>query len=323
MPKFIFMKICLISFDYWGYDEKIAEELIQMGHETFHIKLSDFGYKYNSINEKIINFFKKNILKKNIKKIKTEEYILSILEKKGIQDQIIVINPERISENCHQKIKKFTSKYIAYLYDSLDRYDNKKIINKNIFTRVFTFDKKDALKYNLSFLPNYIHLQKVALEKKPIYKVLSISSLDDRFLKIQSIIEYLDQNKISHKSIFFGKRKPSQLRASATFTKQKLTQKQIQEKIEESEILLDIIRKNQTGLSFRFFDALALDKKIITTNQTISEYDFYNPNNILIIDEQNITIPDSFLNNPYQKIPDDIYNKYTLKNWIETVIKNE
>lgn len=317
------MKICIISFDYWGYDEKIADELIQMGHEAFHIKLSDFRYNYNNLGEKIINFLNKNILKKNIKKIKTEEFILSVLENKGKQDKIIVINPERISENCHLGIRKFTEKYITYLYDSLDRYDNKKIINKSIFDTVFTFDKKDALKHNLKFLPNYIHLKKEKSQKKPIYKVLSISSIDDRYFKIESIIDYFDKNKISHHCIFFGKRKPRKLRSSVIFTKKKLSQIEIQEKIEDSEILLDVIRKNQTGLSFRFFDALALDKKIITTNNTIKDYDFYNPNNILVIDEKNINIPDYFLNSEYQKVPESVYNKYTLKNWIKTVIANE
>lgn len=315
------MKICLISFDYWGYDEKIADELVKMGHEAFHIKLSNFSYSYNNIGEKIINFLNKNILKKNIKKIKTEEFILSTLKIKGQQDQIIVINPERISENCLLKIKEYTKKYTTYLYDSLDRYDNKKIINKNIFDSIFSFDKKDVIKHNLKFLTNYIHLEKGKTSKKPIWKVLSISSIDDRYPIINSVIDNLDKNKILHQTIFFGKRKPRKLRNSVTFTKQKFSQNQIQEKVEESEILLDVIRKNQTGLSFRFFDALALDKKIITTNRTVTEYDFYNPNNILVIDENKIDIPDSFLNTEYQKIPDDIYNKYTLKNWINTILE--
>lgn len=317
------MKVCLISFDYWGYDEKIADELIKMGYETSHIKLSNFSYNYNHLWEKIINFFNKNILKKNIKKIKAEEFILTTLKNKGIQNHIIVINPERISEKCHLRIKDFSENYIAYLYDSLGRYDNKHLLNNTIFDKIFTFDKKDAQDYKLYFLPNYIHLAKQLYQNKPKYKVLSITSIDDRYPIINSIINYLDENKISHKTIFFGKRKPKKLKESVLFIKEKLSQTQIQEKIEDSEIILDVLRENQTGLSFRIFDAIALDKKIITTNKTITEYDFYNPHNILIIDKNNITIPEDFLNTKYQKVPDEIYKKYTLKNWIETIIANE
>lgn len=317
------MKISIISFDYWGYDEKIANELIKMGHEAFHIKLSDFKYNYTNPRQKIINFFSKNILKKNIKKIKTEEFILSTLENKGIQDHIIVINPERISKNCHLKIKSFSKNYIAYLYDSLDRYDNKNLITSNIFNKIFTFDKKDSQNHNLHFLSNYIHLKKNINKTQPNYKILSISSVDERYTTINTIVELLDKKQIKHQTIFFGKRKPKNFKTSAVFTTEKLSQNQIQEKTEDAEILLDVLRENQNGLSFRFFDALALDKKIITTNTSVTEYDFYNPNNILVVDKNKIEIPDSFLNTEYQKIPEDIYNKYTLKNWINTILKNE
>jgi len=317
------MKICLISFDYWGYDEKIADELTKMGHDAFHIKLSDFNYNYNSISEKVINFFNKKILKKNIKKIKTEEFILTTLKNKGSQNKIIIINPERISQSCHLKIKSFSENYIAYLYDSLDRYDNINLINSNLFDKIFTFDKKDTEKYNINFLPNYIHLKKSTHRKKATYKVLSITSIDERYPAIKTIIEYLEKRKIKHNSIFFDKKKPRKLIKIAQFTKHKLTQTQVQEKIEDSEIILDVVRKNQTGLSFRIFDALALDKKIITTNASITEYDFYNPNNILVIDPNNIIIPDYFLESEYQAIPENIYKKYTLNNWINILLKNE
>jgi len=315
------MKICLISFDNWGYDEKITHELIKMEHEAFHIKLSDYKYNYKNTGERIINFLNKIIFQKNIKKIKTEEFILSVLRNKGLQDKIIVINPERISKNCHLRIKSYSSSYIAYLYDSIDRYDNKKLIIDNIFDKVFTFDKKDAHDYNLLFLSNYIHLNKKVAKNKPQHKVLSITSIDDRYPTINNIIGHLDHNKISHETIFFGKRRPHKLKKSVTFTKEKLSQSQIQEKAENSEIILDVLRENQNGLSFRIFDALALDKKIITTNDSVIEYDFYNPNNIFVIDKNKIEIPKDFFNTEYQKIPNTIYEKYTLNSWIKNILK--
>lgn len=314
------MKICLISFDYWGYDEKIAEELLKMGYETTHIKLSNFKYDYKSKGEKIFNFFSKNILNKNIKKIKTEEYIFSRLKNEGSFDKIIAINPERISKSCHLKIKTFTKTYIAYLYDSLSRYDNRSLIDDNIFDKTLTFDKKDAQDYKLIFLSNYMHLTKKALQEKPAHKIVSISSIDDRYDTINTIVNYFDQKSIKHETIFFGKRKPKNLKDSILFTKHKLSQNQVQEKIEDAEIILDVLREKQTGLSFRIFDALALDKKIITTNKTILEYDFYNPNNILIIDKTKIDIPESFLNSEYEAIPENIYKKYTLNSWIKNLI---
>ena len=86
-------------------------------------------------------------------------------------------------------------------------------------------------------------------------------------------------------------------------------------------IFLDLIRKNQNGLSFRIFEALAYQKKIITSNKSIKLYDFYNSNNILVIDKRNIEIPIDFLETPYEPIPEDIYYKYTIQNWVSIVFE--
>ncbi len=93
------------------------------------------------------------------------------------------------------------------------------------------------------------------------------------------------------------------------------------EKMKEAEILIDLVRQNQTGLSFRIFEAMALHKKIITNNTTIKDYDFYNENNILVIDNENITIPETFLNSEYQPLSEELYQKYTLDNFTKTVFQ--
>lgn len=316
------MKICVISFDYWNYDVKIVEKLNELENSAFHIKLGDFNYKYPNFKSKIKNFFSKLFLGKNIKKIKTEEYLLSVLDKKGNQDQILVINPERISLETHLKIKKYTSNYKTYLYDSIDRYDNKKLIEKKVFDTIYSFDKKDASKYNLEFISNYIHLEKKNETVKTQFNVFSISSIDDRYATFNTIIDYFDKNNISHQTIFYDKKNPKILKDSATFINKTLNHYEIQEKMEESDIILDVVRKNQTGLSFRIFDALALNKKLITTNQSIKEYDFYNENNICVIDKNNISIPNDFLNTQYEKLSDEIYKKYSIENWVKTVFKD-
>jgi hypothetical protein len=95
---------------------------------------------------------------------------------------------------------------------------------------------------------------------------------------------------------------------------------EVNDYINRSKVLLDINRLGQIGLTFRVFESLGLEKKLITTNADIKNYDFYNPNNILIIDEKNPVIPAAFFENEYEKIPESILQKYTLKGWTKTVI---
>ena len=53
-----------------------------------------------------------------------------------------------------------------------------------------------------------------------------------------------------------------------------------------------------------------MNKKLITTNPDIINYDFYNPNNIHVIDEENIRFDAEFFNVPYEPIPEYKYNNY-------------
>ena len=89
------------------------------------------------------------------------------------------------------------------------------------------------------------------------------------------------------------------------------------ELVKRSRIILDIAKPGQAGLSFRFFEAMASRKKVITTNRSVVDYDFYNPANILVIDEANPVIPERFITDPYVDVPETIYQKYTLQGWVE------
>ena len=87
-----------------------------------------------------------------------------------------------------------------------------------------------------------------------------------------------------------------------------------------SGVVLDIQHPRQTGLTMRTIEMIRAEKKIITTNPDVSKYDFYNPNNILIIDRKNPKLDVSFFRTKYQPIPKSIYEKYSLNKWIDDVL---
>jgi len=85
------------------------------------------------------------------------------------------------------------------------------------------------------------------------------------------------------------------------------------------DVVLDVQKKGQSGLTFRPFEALGLNKKLITTNPNIKEYDFYNPSNISIIDISQPILDTSIFSHRYQSVPEDIRSKYHLRNWTKKV----
>ena len=69
---------------------------------------------------------------------------------------------------------------------------------------------------------------------------------------------------------------------------------QILDYYQKSKVILDINHPYQRGLTLRTFEALGA-KKIITTNQEIKKFPFYNENNVFVIDRTNIRLNKSFL----------------------------
>ena len=92
--------------------------------------------------------------------------------------------------------------------------------------------------------------------------------------------------------------------------------------LKKCKIVLDLQRPKQKGLSFRVFESLAFNKKLITLNKEILKYDFYNSQNILVIkDLKHIDIPNSFLKSDYKKVDNKILEKYHISKWVKEVFE--
>jgi hypothetical protein len=91
--------------------------------------------------------------------------------------------------------------------------------------------------------------------------------------------------------------------------------------MKQSKVLLDIAQPKQEGLSFRIFEAMALEKKVITTNPAIVSYDFYNPENIFIWEEGCTPPANGFFTNAYASLPAGIVEKYSLQNWVNKIFE--
>lgn len=91
--------------------------------------------------------------------------------------------------------------------------------------------------------------------------------------------------------------------------------------IEKSNCVLDIERPVQRGLTMRTIEIMGAKKKLITTNKDIVNYDFFNRNNILVIDRNNPEIELSFIRGNYHELPMSIYKKYSIGKWLNDVFQ--
>lgn len=314
------MKVTVISFDFWGFDRYIISELQRQGAEATHINLIDFKYKHPTLLHRIGNSVGKLLFKKNIKKLKRQEYVIGRLKALPQQDIVLVIRPDLLDKKTHLAIKQLSKKYYAYLYDSTKRFPVDHLLS-GVFDRMFSFDEEDVKKYGFEHISNYIYFAQKSI--KPIksfeHTVFMVISGDERLVTLNLIAEKLDLIGIDYKFIVRASRRPKGLHSGIEYSKDEIWQEQLMQYLDKSEVFLDLVRHGHNGLSFRVFEALAYQKKLITTNASVKNYDFYNPNNIMVIDPANVVIDKAFFETPYQPLNQAVYHKYTIEAWVQKV----
>jgi hypothetical protein len=310
--------ILLITFDNWGYNQYIANALESKNYIVKHIDFHQFKYVYPNILYKILNFFGKSLHLFNLKHIHYNKIILDEIKSIEKIQTAIYIKADFLSKKTITAINKKSEKSVLIISDSINRYPKtKKILH--LFAQIFSFEKRDCKKYNLTFKTNFIYKYVDGISSDFKYKIFNISSLDKRFPLIQKIAETLHKMKIVYRIIIFTSKKKKC--PFLEFSKMPLSISEINELQAQSEILLDVHRNRQQGLSFRVFESLGLNKKLITTNKDIVNYDFYNPQNILVIENINdIKIPVEFLETPYSKVSKEILNPYLIENWVDELV---
>ncbi|KGE13917.1 hypothetical protein [Sphingobacterium deserti] len=320
------MKICIISFDYWNYDCHIVSKLREHAVEASHINMG--AYKYRNFRERAFNACSKLLRGKNIKHVKRQEYVLESLAGLGHQDQILILNPHTLDRQTILAIKKFTNRLITYLYDNLDRFPVEGKLN--LFDKIYSFEDRDVAAHGFEKITNYNYLNECPEPSQGATSDLFyITSYDRRRNKIvRKLAGRLASLDLKSKMVVVGKQIWKEKLRSMLFRPQhsciELKNKPVYidtvlEEYKNSKVIVDLMREGQEGLSFRIFEAMALEKKIITDNPRIKDYDFYDPQNILCINNDLSEIDNTFFETPYRPLADKIYKKYTLDYWVSQV----
>ena len=80
-------------------------------------------------------------------------------------------------------------------------------------------------------------------------------------------------------------------------------------------MIFDYLQDDQTGLSLRPFESIFFNKKLITNNSNIKNYDFYRKENIFILNYDDISMLKSFVDSDYLELPKNIIDNYDFQSW--------
>ena len=332
MSLFEDKKILLFAPRFFGYEKEISDNIQKK------CKLCVFFDERANPNtfEKIcirLNF--RNVIKRKI-----NFYYQSIIDKFDASyfDYVIFLNPETITFDLLKKMKEKQKKavFVIYMWDSFEnKLHTKELLP--LFDKKLSFNKKDCDDYNLTFRPLFF-IDKYDSDKTKNNN--STCDIDlgfigtihsDRYKILKTIKNWAELSGLKTNYymyfpsiILYYKYKIENIR------KQKLTKKdfhfcslnssEVFDYISNCKVIIDIQHPKQVGLTMRTIEMLGLRKKLITTNDDIKNYDFYNEDNICIINRDNVIIDKTFLVSKYNNITDSFRQKYSIDSFTNDLL---
>jgi len=326
--------ILFFAPDFFGYDQAIKK------------KLEAFGSIVDLYNERpSSNVFIKAIIrfKKELLSFIIERYFDQIIKKNKDKnyDYIFIIKGEVFSPKVVLKFKQNfpKAKIILYLFDSINNYKSTQE-SLYLFDAAYTFDKTDSqsfpeLKFRPLFYMDEFTKNNVNGNESIKYKydILFVGTAhSDRWIILEKIKKEAKKQNIKIYYYIY-------IQSPFVYLGRKLFDKKFKglslkdvhfKSISKEEIIkltyfsksvLDIQHPKQTGMTMRTFEVLGAERKLITTNQDVKQYDFYEPENILIIDRNNPVISKKIFSEKYIISEISINSKYSLTGWINEIFE--
>lgn len=342
----------LIVYNPWRkYQGSLLEHMIEnlkaAGVEVDFVDFSPLTpFKNSNLWNKLKNIYHRHINhnKNYILKIENEHFnkqfreIFKTILKKGVKyENILIIKPEEYSPKTIKLLQAICkNKIVGYLWDGIrPNFVNNLHKSRSLLQKLYSFDKNDIVNYpnlKMDFYTNFSPFEnriisynnrdtdlfyiggiggKLIEQRRDIMLERFLSQIDDR-LDINIFIHEEEESlKIKSKNI--------------TYTKQYLSLFDSLGRTKKAKCVLDICKNHHIGLSFRFFDCLSTETKLVTNNRDVQNYDFYCPENIMIVDYEKDILNQiefkKFIERPYKKLPEDIISKYRINHWIENIFK--
>ncbi|MFA9289623.1 MAG: hypothetical protein ACEQSF_00145, partial [Solirubrobacteraceae bacterium] len=292
------------------------------------VSYNEHNFRIKNPIDKLIHAFRKLFFNDyeyktqlKIKNAKTE--ILNKIESIETKvDYALIVRSDIYPIDIIKKIKDKSKKTIGYQWDGLHRFP---VIYKHIayYDKFYVFDEKDKNTQNVSLLNNF-YFDYDAKQDDAIYQDFFFvgTYIKERMSKIESLLTVLDDLQMTYKVILLSNQSIKCNNSKIEITNKPLAYDDYLAYLKSSTICLDFLNNTHNGLSFRTFEALCFDKKLVTNNKNVKKYDFYHPNNIFILEKDNYNKLKDFLQKPYVKIEEKIKLKYGFKNWIEIVLNS-
>ena len=228
----------------------------------------------------------------------------------------IIITDAVFSLSLLLNLKKYYDWDNIYLYymNVIDE-DNIKYINYFNNDNIYTFDKRDSVKYSIKYM-HTPYSNKITIKEADIkYDTVFIGREKGRGEEIEQFYRYFCEKGLRPKfMVLDSENSIYKINSYIDY----ITYINI---ISKSKSVLEINLPNQTGCTLRYMESLFLGKKLITNNTKIVEDEYYDPNNVFIMGVDSDSDFCEFLNSPNVPVKD--LHKVEFNYWLQKFVHEE
>ncbi len=329
--------ILLIAPSYHGYQDFLRSALEKLGASV--VLLDNKAFKYDPLN-KGTHWLEAQFCKKN-KYIRSQIYPIS----KKKFDACLFINLFSFHPSIVENLRKVNPsiKCILYIWDNIRGYQWKPFFK--YFDDIVTFDRIEAKELGIKYLPNfYLDIPVMPIEKDR-FDLHFVGSLQAHRLTIleriaatyqaerKNFFFYLHAPPIYNKfrnntlvymvaSLFPNKFKGYKRKYNiqkgrmdhALIHRSPIELATTVQTMAQSYCVIDLPYPSQTGSTHRVVQALALGKKVLTTNRSVIHDSFYHPDWIKVITGSVEDIDWIWIYSEHNHRPD--VNALRIDNWL-------
>lgn len=170
------------------------------------------------------------------------------------------------------------------MYDSFSNHAAKRAISIiPVFDKVFSFDKADCMRYGLDFIYSTFSMpdnvkQDSNYYSRAFFVGAAVSRLDMLQRTFKRIAEHIDNCEFH----IFGVNKAQTKYSDLIVYNKWMPYSEVLQYSYNTDCIVEIVREKQSGISLRVCEAVLFNKKLVTNNENVKSYPFYNPEYIHI-----------------------------------------
>lgn len=245
---------------------------------------------------------------------------------KNAEADVVVLTGSLLYESFIKQLRKFyPSAIIKYCYPNIvkDNASLKPDILRKYNIQIYSWDPEDCRRYDLRYIKSFYEKDILELNKEFEYDLCFIGADKGRYKKIKEIEEYAEKLKL--RSYMHVTPTYNCLSFLHSYYKKPIPYNKYLSVVSKSKCIIDFVCEGQSGTTMRTMEAIFSGQKLISNNPFLKQMDFYHPNNIYVMEDDNSNIDGikDFLEKEPVPVKQEILNTYTFDYYYKTLLKDD